>query len=388
MKNIVVNSLGQIVTAEMNLGDLTVLIGPQASGKSIFLQLIKLTLDHQLIAKTIKQYGFNWNDSLRFLSLYFGEGMENIWTDGKTQVFIDNEMFDIKKIFKARKTQRQEEKLFLIPAQRVLTLRNGWPRPFMDYENGDPYVVKQFSESLRLLMEKGLGSGKGAIFPQEGRMNKQLRDALDESIFPSAELRLDTTSSRRRLILKVNGINLPFMVWSAGQREFVPLLLGLYALMPSSRTTKSKDIDWVVIEEPEMGLHPEAITDFLMVVLELIHRGYKVILSTHSPQVLELVWSIRMMKELGGKPDDLLSLFNIKKNAYLSDMAKGALQKEYNTYFFDRSKNTVTVKNISTLDPGSDDSTISDWGGLTEFSSKVSSIVAKIARGVETNNDI
>ena len=65
------------------------------------------------------------------------------------------------------------------------------PRAFTDYATSDPYVVKEFSEQLRLLMEAGLGSGERPIFPQEGRMNKTLRDAIGQSIFGDAAIRLD-----------------------------------------------------------------------------------------------------------------------------------------------------------------------------------------------------
>ena len=131
-------------------------------------------------------------------------------------------------------------------------------------------------------MEKGLGSGKGAIFPQTGRMNKTLRDAIAKSIFGDAEIRLDRSGLRKRIVLDIAGTQLPFMAWSTGQREFAPLLLGLYWLMPSGKVQKKDNINWVIIEEPEIGLHPQAISALLLVLLELLRRGYKVIVSTHS----------------------------------------------------------------------------------------------------------
>jgi predicted ATP-dependent endonuclease of OLD family len=45
MKTLNINYLGQIKEASLSFGDLTVLIGPQATGKSIALQLLKLMLD-------------------------------------------------------------------------------------------------------------------------------------------------------------------------------------------------------------------------------------------------------------------------------------------------------------------------------------------------------
>lgn len=47
------------------------------------------------------------------------------------------------------------------------------------------------------------------------------------------------------------------------------------------------------IEEPEMGLHPQSISVLLVILFDLLRRGYKVIVSTHSSQVPELVWAIQ-----------------------------------------------------------------------------------------------
>lgn len=42
MKKLHLHNIGQIASAELTFGDLTVLVGPQASGKSITLQWLKL----------------------------------------------------------------------------------------------------------------------------------------------------------------------------------------------------------------------------------------------------------------------------------------------------------------------------------------------------------
>ena len=171
MKRIHLTSLGQIPEADISFGDLTVFVGEQASGKSILLQLVKLILDTSDITRTLKTHGFDWRKEPRaFLPLYFGEGMEGIWNSA-TQIAVDDAEFSLDKAL-SRKGRKKAELLFLIPAHRAITLKDGWPRPFTDYAFGDPYVVKRFSEQLRLLMETGLGSGESAIFPQEGRMKQ------------------------------------------------------------------------------------------------------------------------------------------------------------------------------------------------------------------------
>ncbi len=378
MERIKLTSLGQIHEADISFGDLTVFVGEQASGKSILLQLMKLILDAGDITQTLKKHGFDWQKKAEnFLYLYFGEGMQTIWNSDETKVTVDEADFTPQQALARRK---KDENLFLIPAHRVVTLKDGWPRAFTDYATSDPYVVKEFSEQLRLLMEagSGLGSGERAIFPQEGRMNKTLRDVIGQSIFGDAEIRLDRSGLRKRIVLDVAGSQLPFMVWSTGQREFTPLLLGLYWLMPSGKARKKDNINWVVLEEPEMGLHPQAISALLIVFLELMRRGYKVIVSTHSAQVLELIWAIRLIAKSKTAPARLRRLLDLKANAYSYDLTETILDKKaFKTYYFSRQDGVVNVKDISTLDPEDPDEAVSDWGGLTLFSTKSADVVTE-----------
>ncbi len=376
MERVELTSLGQISEADISFGDLTVFVGEQASGKSILLQLVKLILDAGDITQTLKKHGFDWQKKAEnFLSLYFGEGMQTIWNPDETKVTVDKVDFTLRKALSRRKTK---ETLFLMPAHRVVTLKDGWPRAFTDYATSDPYVVKQFSEELRLLMEKGLGSGERAIFPQKGRMNKTLRDAIGKSIFGDAAIRLDRTGLRKRIILDVAGSQLPFMVWSTGQREFTPLLLGLYWLMPSGKVQKKDNINWVIIEEPEMGLHPQAISALLLIFLELLRRGYKVIISTHSAQILELVWAIRLIAKSKTAPARLRQLLDLKASAYSNNLTETILnEKTFKTYYFSRQDSVVSVKDISTLDAEDPDAAVSDWGGLTLFSTKSADVVTE-----------
>ena len=376
MKRLSVTSLGQISRADITFGDLTVFVGEQASGKSIMLQLLKLISDAGSITHTLKKHGYDWDKKTEnFLYLYFGEGMEGIWNTDETKVIVDDVDFTPRNALLKRK---KDERLFLIPAHRVITLKDGWPRAFTDYGTSDPYVVKEFSEQLRILMEAGLGSGKRPIFPQEGRMNKTIRDAIGKSIFGKAEIKLDRSGLRKRIVLDVAGTQLPFMVWSTGQREFAPLLLGLYRLMPSGRTQKKENLNWVVIEEPEMGLHPQAISALLLLFLELLRRGYKVIVSTHSSQILELIWAIQLIAKSRSAQKRLRQLLDLGSNAYSLDLTKSTLDgKMFNTYYFSRQDGVVNVKDISKLDPEDPDEAISDWGGLTLFSTKSADVVTE-----------
>ncbi len=156
--------------------------------------------------------------------------------------------------------------------------------------------------------------------------------------------------------------------WSTGQREFTPLLLGLYDLLPPSRVAKKGEIETVIIEEPEMGLHPRAIYSFMLLALELVARDYRVVISTHSPAVLEVVWAIQEIKKSGKSASHLLEVFGVKKVGEMPRFAKNCLGREFAVHYFEPHSGGSICKEISDLDPGSDSVSVAGWGGLSEFS--------------------
>jgi predicted ATPase len=387
MEHLKIKSLGPIKEADIKFGDLTLLVGPQASGKSILLQMIKLIMDKYNIPSVLKQNNYEWGKkSENFLDSFFGESMSGIWKQ-ETKIEFDGKEYNQSSFLSKQGTRKgsRTEKLFYIPAQRVVTMNQGWPRNFGSFDIGDPFVLKQFSETIRVLMEKETsngGSKQSKVFPKPNRIKEPLRRILDEAIFHGAKVESDNSSLKRRFILEVGKSKLPFMTWSAGQKEFMPLLLSLYHLMPSAKVKLKDDIQTVIIEEPEMGLHPKAIQALMVVFLELIARGYKIIISTHSPVLLELLWAMNYIKKYKGTSGDLFELFSQKNNSsnasIKSTFETVIKEKTFATYYFDQSNDGVTIKNISTLDAGSDDRATSNWGGLTDFASKAGEIVSKL----------
>jgi predicted ATPase len=384
MEHLKIKSFGPINEADIHFGDLTLFVGPQASGKSILLQLVKLIMDRYNIPSVLKQNNYEWGKkNENFLDLFFGESMSSVWKPD-TKIAFDEKEYVLSSFLSKQGTREgsRTEKLFYIPAQRVVTMSQGWPRAFGTFDIGDPFVLKQFSESIRVMMEKETINGDtnhSKVFPKPNRIKEPLRKILDESIFHGAKVESDNSSLKRRFLLAVGNSKLPFMTWSAGQKEFMPLLLSLYYLMPASKVKLKNDIKVVIIEEPEMGLHPQAIQALMVVFLELISRGYKIIISTHSPVLLELLWAMNYIKKFKGTSSDLFDLFSLEKNQSIDTTFKKIIkEKEFATYFFEQNRLGVTIKNISSLDAGSNDTGVSNWGGLTDFASKASDIVSKL----------
>jgi hypothetical protein len=370
-----IRNLGQIKEAKLTFGDLTVLVGPQATGKSISLQLLKLIVDSGQVQDELDRYGLDWSGKLpEFLDVYFGEGMRAIWRSGSSSVEWEGHKVDLARLAERRRP-RKEGSFFFIPAQRVLTLRDGWPRPFTDYTPGDPFAVREFSEKLRVLMEQEFG-GKSDLFPQERRLKKEFRELLQRDVFSNFRLKVDKFRSQKRLVLGagVRGESLPYMVWSAGQREFVPLLLGLYWLMPPTKVAMRGEIEWVAIEELEMGLHPRAISVVVLLVFELLVRGYRVCLSTHSPQLLDALWALKHLRENNAGAVAFLDIFEAPNTQSMRRLATITMEKVVKIYYFNQ-KGLST--DISQLDPAAENRGEAGWGGLSEFSGRANKAVAR-----------
>lgn len=374
-----VKNFAQIRAAELEFGDLTVLVGPQGTGKSLLLQLFKLLLDSGEVFAALRDAGHALDAPDDFLDLYFGQGMRRAWRQDTSVVAkgLAGKAIDLGKI--PRTKPDGKARVFYIPAHRALLLADGWPAPFLKLSADTPTVARLFSQNLFAL----LGDPKSPdLFPVPRILKEEYRAAIDEAVYHGGRVRLDKAGLRKRLELQFGAeTRLPFMTWTAGQREFTPLLLGLYHLLPSQARPKQPDIEWVIIEEPEVGLHPRAIAVVMLLVLDLLWRGYRVILSTHSPLILDVVFALRTLQAWQSGPETLYRAFGVRKTQKMREVMKAALQKSYRSYFLDFVDGEVVSRDISALDPGADDPAEAGWGGLTAFSSGFNEAIARASRG-------
>ena len=123
------------------------------------------------------------------------------------------------------------------------------------------------------------------------------------------------------------------------------------------------------------SLHPRAISVVLLLVFELLARGYKVCLSTHSSQVLDALWALKHLRENNVSPDALLDVFAAPKTQQMQKLATDVMTKTQKVYYFDRVNGVA--KDISELDPDAEGEGESGWGGLSEFSGRANQAVAR-----------
>lgn len=371
-------NFGPINNVDIHLGDLTILLGPQASGKTLFLQMLKLLIDKNHIIQTLARYNYVTDKQPdKILNYYFGDRLSSMWKKD-TVVKADGKRHT-KSFLMSQSAESAIEEVFYVPAQRILSISDGRPKNFMEYDISSPYVLRNFSETLRLFFQNEIGDDQ-TVFPLNNRLKGGLKKSFNESIFHGGQVILDESSGQKKMRMQVGGSSLPFMTWSAGQKEFMPLLMATYCLTgPAIKTINRKQYKYVVIEEPEMGLHPKAIQAVIVQMLEFINAGYKVIVSTHSSVLLEFAWTFKMIQRL---PDDvrveaLCELFDVSINSNVTRIFKGVDNKDLKTYFFSHEKKGVKSFDISSLDVTSGNVGESEWGGLSQFATKASDVVSK-----------
>lgn len=358
---LVVKNFAQIHEARIEFGDLTVLVGPQATGKSLVLQLFKLMLDARYVSQHLRDTGqLGRRRRGDFFGIALGEGAGRYpLRDVGLELTL--------------KRRHPTEAMFYIPAQRALLLADGWPSRLERTDERMPLVARLFSDSLHQLLSTRRVRD---LVPGRRRLGSTLAKLIDQAILHGGRVGLHEGGNASNLEMLIgtwrDGIH--FSAWSTGQREFVPLLLGVYHVL------LSKDLQWVVIEEPEMGLHPRGIEVAMLLVLDLLRRGLKVVISTHSPVVLEVIWGIQRLMERGARPSHVLELFGLRGQKDLLPLAKRALAASYRVYALNYEGKGVVSRDISGLDPSSESSAEAFWGGLTEFSTRVSDMVTRLSR--------
>lgn len=359
-----IRNFAQISEVNLDLGDLSLVIGAQGTGKSLALQWLKASMDGKQIVSALRAAG-HFPSSEQLVDLIFGVGMGAAWKE-------DSEVLFNKKRITPKSVGmigNGKEKVFFIPAHRSMLISDGWAAPFQKLTSDTPVVARIFSQNL---FDRFSKRGGDSLFPKDRVLKKVYRDQIDAAVFHGGKVGLEQDRQHaKRLKLTHGDSQLPFMTWTAGQREFTPLLLGLYHLLPPRKLQKQPEIDWVIIEEPEMGLHPQAITVLLLLVLDLLWRGYRVVISTHSPHMATAVWMLQRLKQNNARWQLVCEAFGLPHIKEFQKVAETALTKDYRVSYLSYDSNgTVSSKDISNLDPDSEIDSESGWGGLTEFSSR------------------
>ncbi|PNE24910.1 hypothetical protein BHU16_04525 [Tannerella sp. oral taxon 808] len=378
MEQFSIKNLGPISEASVEFGDLTFLVGPQATGKSLFLETLKLIIDRGHIVRTLDTYSYATGRAENILNAYYGDGMSKLWRESTSATYGEKTYCGTSWLLEKGHEPSPKESLLYVPAQRILSLSDGRPKNFMEFDAATPYVLRHFSETLRMFFGHITSMGDRVIqFKSDaGGAHHQtiLYSRAEQEIFNNADITIEEERGQKQLFQRIGGMRVPFMSWSAGQKEFMPLLFIFYRLVDGEQ------YKYIIIEEPEMGLHPRAINTIILQMLIFMQAGYRIIVSTHSPMFLEFAWAFNFLQSLKTARFHEALAEILSMDGWEKGMTDKVSTKQIKTYFFQRnSDGKVSTDDISSLDVDDDDTIVSEWGGLSSFASKASEVVSKYA---------
>lgn len=342
MIRVQVQNFSCISEADLVLGDFTVLIGPQASGKSVLSKLAYFFVEalsdrHESLSKDksftqyteqLKEKFSEWfpmsawgkqkfviqfelgdikwkisrvtyNKSIgNNLRIWASESLKQSYKSGqelyrairqKNTKRTDRRMIDFEVEWRAREEadralkasigQDYLDSQIFIPAGRSFFTTMG--RAFMAFDQGrvlDP-VTMQFGRLYSSFQSQF------RFFESDGR-GKELEAELARIL--GGEL---VWEGERLLLATDDGRLIPLSALSSGQQELLPLVLALTA-MPYTFSRREKGRAMLYIEEPEAHLFPSAqcsLVQGLAGLVSDVNPSSRILITTHSPYVLSKI---------------------------------------------------------------------------------------------------
>ncbi|MEN8216468.1 MAG: AAA family ATPase [Pseudomonadota bacterium] len=184
----------------------------------------------------------------------------------------------------------------------------------------------------------------------------KLADILETDIL-QGKLSIDTSGLLKELLFQPAGSQnkLEMPIVSSMVKELAPLVLYLrYFAEPN---------EWLIIDEPEMNLHPAAQVEIIEFLAMLVNAGLHVLITTHSPYIVDHLANLMQ----AAKHDDKEG---IDKLFYLEQRNAFIPQAQVSIYLFEEG----TAKNIV------DEDGIIDWSTFGDVSSYVSSMFPQLLK--------
>lgn len=186
-----IRNFAQIGEVSVALGDLTVWVGAQGTGKSLALQWLKAAIDGKEIIKALRQAGQEAEKDRDIVDLVFGVGMGDAWRDDSEVTFEHTRITPSRLVYRGKATGSA----FFIPAHRSMLISDGWPTPFQKLSAETPVVARLFSQKLFDLFSRKEGD---RLFPVSRRLKQEYRDLIDRSIFHGGPLSWSATRCSTR----------------------------------------------------------------------------------------------------------------------------------------------------------------------------------------------
>lgn len=126
--------------------------------------------------------------------------------------------------------------------------------------------------------------------------------------------------------------------------------------------------DFIIIDEPELNLHPDAQIVVARIIARIVNEGFKVLINTHSDYIVRELNNLMMLAKLQNvQAQNLPEEYRAQKHYTLNPGAVGAYLFQYQT---GRSKNKVSVETLPIDESGFQvetiDSVIGELNGTSQ----------------------
>ncbi len=304
---LVLKKLGPIEELELEPRDLTIIIGEQATGKSLVAQMLYFfrgLKDHlrEAFKPGIRAFE-KWPDvlvrgvldDLRGVAFgYFANGTATIKyernedeSDWSLSIYSGNRMVNAGKMLRRKIEQwlmyldsaekivfgqKDSVKQVYIPTERSMYTRYAGNRPSVLFEDFQPLPFRRFADTLQGSLGK-----YAALRGKDSSLGRSPARALrGEAYVPRAGPKVwkwKTNDGGRGKILPIEAI-------ASGQMEAWPFFVVAEVMMAGN-----EPVDFY-FEEPETHLHPKAQVAVMDAVVRLVNAGHRMVVTTHSPYIL------------------------------------------------------------------------------------------------------
>lgn len=185
-----------------------------------------------------------------------------------------------------------------------------------------------------------------------------LADFLEENIL-RGKGNFEESGIDKELLFSAENVKLEMEVTSSMIKELMPLVLYLRYL--------AKPDELIVIDEPEMHLHPAAQVEIIEFLAMLVNAGLNILITTHSPYIVDHISNLIEAKKHDNQEE-------IKEHFYLEDNRAFISQDKVSVHLFEDN----TARNIL-----AEDGSI-NWETFWDVSSDISGIHAQLLKSKKT----
>jgi hypothetical protein len=297
-ERLIIRNFGPIREADIDVHDLTLFVGPQATGKSLATQILFFLRDIEyLLAGDVPRGDTARETVLSALQWWLGND-PSMYVQDKTVLNLVNGQTEYKvswrgekisvsqalslRIEKAEQDRRKQSPKVYIPAGRSLySFLPPHYTPSLRFVQNWPGYNKLFYETIGDLTE--------LLWHRQESNQLSLFDGSSEFQFLRQRMTRVLKGKMRYIqntvALEIGSRRFPSVALSAGQMETWPF----WAVVEAGMVPLGLNFNPIYFEEPEAHLHPGAQVTIMEVVAHLVDKGTNFLITTHSPYILYAV---------------------------------------------------------------------------------------------------